>query len=185
MAAPPNPLSVELQAALTSEDMSPERLAEVGPYLVTRCDIRTVSEFVQYFGADRQWIIEFWLSKAEWRSKGSVLAHLRGALQTLQEADSKARQARDTTLDLTLDNPIAADTNKELTDTWKRLYGYRLHPTQEATAQITGGMWRRLQTRQIVAEDVRGLRTLEHASGIVSGKRTWKVGDLRLVEDES
>ena len=77
--------------------------------------------------------------------------------------------------DLTLNNPIDPQTNKLLSQTWLELYGYALHPTMEANHQILGSMWRHLMTRQLRAEEVRGLHTLESTSGIEPGKKQFTV----------
>ena len=100
----------------------------------------------------------------------------------MKKAEAKTKKEEDTLLDSTLDNPIDAQTNKSLTLTWESRYGFRLHPTQEATHQILGTMWRRLQLRQIMADPVRGLHTLESTGGIEPNKKQWAVGDLRLVD---
>ena len=45
-------------------------------------------------------------------------------------------------------------------------------------------MWRSLQNRQIQADPVIGLKTLESTHGIEPWKKTWKMGDLRLLGPE-
>jgi hypothetical protein len=86
-------------------------------------------------------------------------------------------------MDVTLDLPIDPATNKCLTATWEAMYGFPLHPTQEGTHQILGSMWRALKNRQLKAEAVKGLYTLESTSGIEPTKKQWKVGDLKLIDD--
>ena len=175
-------MSTELRDALKREGMKEDQFDICGAELASKCDVYTVKEFTGYFGAGQQFLVDFWKSKAEWRAKGSILAYLRNALNALVSADKKSKSEKDTLLDSTLDNPIDPQTNKNLTLTWESCYGFRLHPTQEATHQILGTMWRRLQLRQLMADPVRGLHTLESTGGIEPNKKQWMVGDLRLVD---
>ena len=140
-----------------------------------------VPQYLAYFSLLP--LIDFWKSKGEWARRGSLLSYLRNALIALQDAEVEAKTQSKTILDLNLDNPIDPKTNLSLTSTWEKQYGYKLHPTQEATHQILGSVWRHLVTRQIRAEPVKGLHTLESTSGIEPSKRQWKVGDLRLIEE--
>ena len=87
-------------------------------------------------------------------------------------------------MDPVLDNTNDTKTNKTLTGTWLQAYGYRLHPTQEATNQILGSMWRSLQNRQIQADPAVAFKALESTHGIEPYKKQWKMGDLRLMTAE-
>ena len=75
--------------------------------------------------------------------------------------EKQAVDAEEQIMDPIPDNPIYAKTHKTLAGTWLQSYGYRLHPTEEVTNQILGSMWRCLQHRQIQADAVIGLKTLE------------------------
>ena len=177
------PLSLELQAAFKAQGMSQDELAEVGVELANRTGTTNVNQFVGYFGAMDDFIIKFWQGKPSWNNKGSLLAYMRNALVALSKAADKVRSSEDSLLDVTLDNPIDPKTNKSLTMTWVQAYGYGLHPTQEATNQILGSMWRKLQLRQTQADPVKGLHTLESTGGIEPGKRAWAIGDLRIIDE--
>ena len=120
--------------------------------------------------------VTFWKSVPEWQQTDSVrrgiLANLRTMLNSLSRMEKQAVDAQEQITDPILDNPIDAKTNKTLTGTWLQAYGYRLLPTQEATNQILGSMWRSLQNRQIQADPVVGLIKLESTHGIEPWKTT-------------
>ena len=98
--------------------------------------------------------------------------------------EKQAYEAKEQIAQAVLDNPIDAKTNKTLTGSWLQAYGCRLHLTQEGTNQILGSMWRSKQHRQIQADPVVRLKTLESAHGIEPYKKLWEVGDLRLMTAE-
>ena len=179
-----NPMSEDLKEVLRQEKMSEDDILVVGRALFDCCDVNTVPLFVGYFGAEPKLLFKFWDSNRDkWEKKGSVLGHLNNALDKLIKAKDARRDEEERLLDTTLDNPIDPRTNKSLTATWEKLYGFRLHPTQEGTHQILGSIWRKLQVRQIQAEQVKGLHTLESTGGIEPNKKTWDLPGLRLVDD--
>ena len=144
--------------------------------------ITTVKHFVGYFSHPNEGptVFKFWNSTciAEWKTKASYLARLREMLLTLQDNESEARERENLMLDNRVDNPIDRRTHDTLTKVWLARYGIRLHPTQEGTHQIMGSMWRSLQTRQIITENVKSLRTIHSTQGIEPEKKTMMIGNL-------
>ena len=134
---------------ITKHDFKPEQALEVATKL-SLIDITTVKDFVGYFSGHHEGprMFTFWSSIPEWRTKGSFLAKLRNMLLTLQDNESEARERESLILNNREDNPIDRKTHDTLTKVWLSRYGIQLHPTQEATHQIKGSMWRALQTRQ-------------------------------------
>ena len=78
-------------------------------------------------------------------------------LKSFQRLDKQAQEPEEQIMDATLHHPIDAKTNETFTATSLRSYKYRQHPSQEATNQILGSMWRSPQIRQIPAETGMGL----------------------------
>ena len=156
--------------------------------LAGKLGLRSVPEFLGYSAIFDGGLVTFWKSVPEWQqenaARGGIFASLRTMLNSLSRMEKQAVGAQDQIMDPTLDNPIDAKTNKTLTGTWLQAYGYRLHPTQEATNQILGSMWRSLQNRQIQADPIVGLKTLESTHGIEPWKKTWNLGDFRLLGPE-
>ena len=177
------PFDNELQRALKAEDMSDADLLQVGIHMKERLNIVTARQYIGYFGAKEQFLVDFWMSKVEWHTKGTILANMRNALVALNTAKSKKDSQAETLLDVDLDNPIDKDTNKSLAQNWEKEFGFRLHPSQEGNNQILGSMWRRLQLRQTQAEAITGIQTLESTGGIKPGKRLWKMGDMKILVD--
>ena len=136
--------------------------------------ITTVKDFVGYFSHHREGptVFKFWNSIAEWKTKGRILARLRDMLLTLQDNEAEVRNRENLILDNRVDNPIDKTTHDTLPKVWLSRYGIRLHPTQEATHQIMGSMWRSLQSRQTTTEKVKSLRTIHTTQGIEPDKKT-------------
>ena len=172
----------ELKRLFMAHQMPEGEVDEVAKALFTEVGVDTVHHFLGYVAQIP--IIDFWRSQAGWATRGALLAYLRSSLMALQDAETNTKEKEKSMLDLTLNNPIDPQTNKSLSQTWLELYGYALHPTMEANHQILGSMWRHLMTRQLRAEEVRGLHTLESTSGIEPGKKQFTVGKLRLATDE-
>jgi hypothetical protein len=184
MAAPPQVVSCDpdLKRLFMTHQMPANEVDEVAKVLHEEVGVMTVHHYLGYFAQVP--IIDFWKSQIGWKTRGALLAYLRSAFLALQEAESNTKEKEKSMLDSTLNNPIDPQTNKSLSSTWLELYGYALHPTMEANHQILGSMWRHLLTRQLRAEEVRGLHTLESTSGIEPGKKQFTIGDLRLVTEE-
>ena len=140
--------------------------------------------FLGFFAPGNMSVAEFWRGVPGWSHQGALLSHLRGVLKLLLRRETEAEEKEASLLDLRLDNPIDANTNKSLTSTWTALYGFRLHPSQEGTNQILGSIWRRLQTRQLQAEEIKGIHTLQTTGGIEPNKRQWKVGDFKFFDKD-
>ena len=142
--------------------------------------ITTVKHFVGYFshGNEGPTVFKFWNSINEWKTKASYLARLREMMLTLQDNESEARERENLLLDNRVDNPIDRRTHDTLTKVWLSRYGVRLHPTQEGSHQIMGSMWRSLQTRQMITEKVKSLRTIHSTQGIEPEKKTMMIGNL-------
>ena len=142
--------------------------------------ITTVKHFVGYFSHPNEGptVFKFWNRITEWKTKASDLARLREMLLTLQDNESEARERENLMLDNRVDNPIDRRTHDTLTKVWLARYGIRLHPTQAGTHQIMGSMWRSLQTRQIITEKVKSLRTIHSKQGIEPEKKTTMIGNL-------
>ena len=138
----------ELPAYL-KQHMSEADAIKTRDELAGKLGLNSVSKFLGYVAILVGGLVNFWLSDPEWHQPGhagrGILAHLRGMLNGLQRTEKQAHEAEDKIVDPVFDNLIAAKTNKTLTGFWLQAYGYRLHPTQEATNQILGSMWGRSQ----------------------------------------
>ena len=170
---------------IRKHDFQPEQALEVLTKL-SLIDITTVKDFVGYFSGHHEGptVFKFWSSISEWRTKGSFLAKLRDMLLTLQDNESEARERESLILDSRVDNPIDRKTHDTLTKVWLSRYGIRLHPTQEATHQIMGSMWRALPTRQTITEYIKSLRTIHSTQGIEPEKKVMKLAELTLLHPE-
>ena len=87
-------------------------------------------------------------------------------------------------MDSRVDHPIDRKTHDTLTKVRLSRYGIRLHPTQEATRQIMGSMWRALQTRQTITETINSFCTIHFTQGIEPEKKLMKMGDFNLLHPE-
>ena len=180
--------SAELcQLFMKNSDMDRDTAIEVCQKLNAKLRLTSIDMFLHYFQATP--LVDFWKNVPEWNgvrngiAQGSILAQMRIAHIKLVKADKQSQADDDVAMDAAIDQPIDPRTNKSLTVTWRQHYGYDLHPTQEATHQILGSLYRALQLRQIKAEPVRGLHTLESTQGIEPKKKIFKIGDLKLLTD--
>ena len=102
-------------------------------------------------------------------------------LLTLQDNESEARERESLILDNRVDNPIDRKSHDTLTKVWLSRYGIWLHPTQEGTHQIMESMWRSLQARQTITEQVKSLRTIHSTQGIEPDRKTMKLAGLTVL----
>ena len=174
-----DPINQSFVDYIARNDFEAAQAADVAAKLAA-IGITTVKHFVGYFshGTEGPTVFKFWNSINEWKTKASYLARLREMMLTLQDNESEARERENLMLDNRVDNPIDRKTHDTLTKIWMSRYGIRLHPTQEGTHQIMGSMWRSLQTRQIIAEKVKSLRTIHSTQGIEPEKKTMMIGSL-------
>ena len=176
-------ISQELADALVTGGMKTSMLTEVGDRLFDTLEIHTTEEYVGFFTTNPKFLEDFWKSEVAWVKKGSLLAHLSNTLDALVEAKGRSAEAKRSLLDTSLENPIDPKTNTSLSKNWNDLYGVPLHPTQKGTHQILGAMWRQFQLRQIRADPVRGLKTLESTHGIEPNRTAKKMGTFRILDE--
>ena len=111
MAGNATPMSAEFQEAVRREGMKPDTIEVCGFAMRDQCGIITVPEYVGFFGAKEQYLIDFWAAQHQWTGKGAILAYLRLALGKLQAVASRALTEKSTLLDTDLDNPIDPPSN--------------------------------------------------------------------------
>ena len=90
-------MSTELRDALKREGMKEDQLDLCGAQLADKCDVYTVKEFVGYFGADQQFLVEFWKSKSRMERQrinpGLLLQHSERFAKRRAEVQERERYA--------------------------------------------------------------------------------------------
>ena len=128
----------EFLDVIAKHDFQPDQILVVANKL-TLIDSITVKDFLGYFSSGPT-VYTFRDGIPEWKQHGNDLAKLRDMLMTFQDSEAEARERENLILDNRIDNPIDKKTHDTLTEVWLARYGSRLHPTQEGTHQIMGGI---------------------------------------------
>ena len=122
----------------------------------------TVKQFYRYMVCQEGGVGGFFRqmekTNIEWVQNGPIIYILDQAFRAAKEIDERQSKADKVGSDDEA-SPINPELNKSLTETWKKKYGFNLHPSQECTGRKLHALWKKLKQRTGSAEQIKGLWT--------------------------
>ena len=172
----------ELEEALGASGATPDQANKIAEALEKERGVKSWKSFYVYFKKFN--LKEFFDEQIAWKKEAEIFVALDQAWDAYADKVKAEEVAKQELKDADETKPIDPDTNKSLTKTWKERYAFNLHPTQEFTAQLLNGMYRKLQRRQGQAKPVRGLYTLEDRANMGEAKQRKRLfnNDFDLID---
>ena len=157
----------ELEKLFTEVGGKPDTVTAIMKALQTNLRFGTdvtIKQFYRYMACQEGGVGRFFREMGDtdpdWKSNGPIMFVLDQAYAAAKEIEDR-QQKLDRVGSDDEASPINPELNRSLTETWKKKYGFDLHPSQECSGRKLHSLWKRLKIRKGSADQIKGLWTKE------------------------